>query len=119
MPYTIDFEKFSDPGFRAGSMDLGNPPVKPIPHQEFPRVIYNHKRSYGPRINQFRDERTGAISETHIPATVISKTVLSQDELDAALEQGWDLKPPKYEAEEVDMSDKPIETVKRGRPKAS
>lgn len=114
MPFEIDYEQ----AFKDQSMDLGKPPLKHLDHMEFPKVIYNHKRSFGARINLFRDEKNGQITETHIPESIMSKTVASKDELDAALAQGWSEKPPKFETEEVDMATAPLETVKKGRAKA-
>lgn len=69
MPYAINEELLST----KTSLDIANPPVMSIPHQEFPKMVYLHPK------DKTREHAT--------------KIVHSASELEAAKKQGWRPQP--------------------------
>lgn len=116
MPFQIDEARITDPQFQAGSMDIANPPVKQIPIYEFPRVLYNHKRSKGPQIIIRVNPNTFLETETHVPEKIVTMTVENKEQLDKALAQGWDMKPPHFDDVQVVEPEEQPEAPRRGRP---
>jgi hypothetical protein len=94
-PLTIDEARMrSTPGSEAPivSMDLHKPPVKFIPHLEFPRIIYKHPVEPF-QVIEHRNTRHELVDEEIVPTEHLTKEVADQAQLDAALEEGWVLKP--------------------------
>ena len=71
MPYAIDEEKINDPSMQV--MDPGKPPLKQIPFQAFPKMLYLHPK------NKTKEHQT--------------KIVASAEEQDAAMKLGWRPEP--------------------------
>lgn len=67
MPFAVDEDKMTSASMQV--MDIGKPPLKQIPHMEFPKMVYLHPK------DKTKEHRT--------------KVVKDRDELDAALKQGW------------------------------
>lgn len=74
MPFQIDEEKMG--GLKM--MDIANPPVKQIPHAEFPKCVYLHPK------DKTREHKV--------------KIVQDASELEAAKKQGYRVKPHVPEA---------------------
>lgn len=75
--------------------DPNNPPKVPYSHKEFPKVVYDHKASKPSRDKLVMQHGTEHVQ--HVPAKLATKNVNNQAELDAALAEGWELKPPVLE----------------------
>ena len=71
MPYAIDQEALESPNLKI--MDIGKPPVKSIPYAAFPKALYLHPT------DKTKEHR--------------SRVVNNEAEMDAALKQGWRVKP--------------------------
>ena len=71
MPYAIDEDKLNSDSMKV--MDINNPPVKNIPHEKFPKLVYLHPKDK---------------TKEHL-----TKIVKNDDELKAAMKQGWQIKP--------------------------
>jgi hypothetical protein len=69
MPKQIDTDRMSE----LKVLDISNPPVKEIPHQAFPKMVYLHPK------DKTKEHKF--------------KVVQSQEELDAHAKQGWKTKP--------------------------
>lgn len=67
MPYAIDEEKLNSPNMKM--LDINNPPLKQIPYQPFPKMVYLHPK------DKTKEHKF--------------KVVQDQHELDQALKQGW------------------------------
>ena len=89
MPRAIDEEAFSE----LKTLDINNPPTKNIPHDSFPKMVYLHPKDK---------------TKQHRPLVVNNET-----ELDAATEQGYQLKPHNPVVPAEDLSEH-FETPKRG-----
>lgn len=63
-------------------VDLNNPPKEPYRFQKFPKMVYDLAHSE--------------------PGHVVSQIVRSEDDLEAALEQGWSESAPAYSDEHVE-----------------
>lgn len=77
MPYAIDQEALDSPNMKV--LDINKPPVKPIPHQLYPKMVYLHPK------DKTKEHRT--------------RIVADQEELEAAQKQGWRETPHIPEAE--------------------
>lgn len=71
MPYAIDEERLNDPGLKV--LDIQAPPMKAIPHQEYPKMVYLHPKDK---------------SKEHL-----AKVVGSPEELELATAKGYRLQP--------------------------
>ena len=71
MPFAIDEDKLNSPNMKI--MDINLPPIKAIPHEKFPKMIYAHPK------DKTQEHRT--------------KIVQNDEELKSALKAGWKLKP--------------------------
>lgn len=97
MPYAVDVDlmkaKSDDPNAKTLlSMDMAKPPVKQIPHLEFPRVVYKWpNEAY--RIEIHRNAKHEVVDEERIPAEHLAKSVADEKELKAALKDGWVKEP--------------------------
>jgi hypothetical protein len=102
MPYEIDQEALDSPNLKI--LDINKPPVKSVAYQSFPKMVYLHPK------DKSKEHR--------------GKVVQDADELEAALAQGYKLKPHVPVAPVEDLSENfEAETpeLRRGpgRPKAS
>ena len=80
--------------------DLSKPPVEPYEFREFPKILYLHKQCR-PAFNRDRVPVNGGAPFTeHIPAHLVTKVVHNKSELELALKQGWNEKPPLFKDEE-------------------
>ena len=94
MPFTVDVEAMTDrPGKPAiVSMDPAKPPVKQIPHMEYPRVVYLHpKEPY--KIIIHRNTQHEIVEEERIPSEHLTRVVNDAKELAQALKDGWVKEP--------------------------
>lgn len=76
MPMAIDEEALNSPNLKV--LDIHHPPMKAIPHEEFPRAVYLHP------VDKTKEHR--------------AKLVVGKRELEAALKQGYKLNPHVPEA---------------------
>jgi len=67
MPYAIDQEALDSPNMKV--MDIHHPPMKSIPHEEFPKMVYLHP------VDKTKEHRV--------------KIVANKKELEAATKHGW------------------------------
>src|SRR6185437_12988538 len=87
-PFAIDEEKIKE----KQAMDLNNPPVRSIPFQEYPRLVYKHpKRPF--REVKRRDAAGNTVEVTYEPSEHKYKSVSSQAEFEQALKDGWRKEP--------------------------
>ena len=82
MPYVIDEEKINAPDMTI--MDPAKPPLKQIPYQPFPKMVYLHPK------DKTKEHR--------------SIIVQNQGELDNAQKQGFRLEPHVPELGPVDLT---------------
>lgn len=84
MPHVIDEEKLNDPS--TTTLDIAHPPLKQVPHAEYPKMVYLHPKDkakeHKHRIVESREEEEAAAkkgyrTKPHIPV------VPDEDELDA------------------------------------
>lgn len=75
----------SSPENKPQQIDLNNPPKVPYTHQEFPRLVY--AAHYDHAFHSHPDN-------SHTEKVDMTLKVNSQDELDAALADGYQLEPP-------------------------
>lgn len=101
MPFTIDTErmKAGNPFMRDGQevkplLELRNnePPVIPIPHMEYPRVVYLHPNEPF-RTIEHRNDKFEVVGTERVPTEHLSKTVADKKELEAAMDEGWVTEP--------------------------
>lgn len=71
MPYALDEDKLNSADLKM--MDIGNPPTRNIPHQEYPRMVYLHPK------DKSKEHRT--------------EIVENEDEMDAAEASGFRTAP--------------------------
>ena len=71
MPFAIDEDKLNSPNNKV--MDINHPPIKSIPHESFPKMVFAHPK------DKAQEHRT--------------KIVQNDRELTAALKSGWKTKP--------------------------
>jgi hypothetical protein len=94
------------------TLDLNNPPKAPYTHQEFPRLVYHPDYQAG------HDLDGRPLSPKNSGHLV---TANSQEDLDALLEKGFTIEPPKVvepAEEEQEEAPAPATPVKRGGKKA-
>lgn len=89
MPFAIDEAKMN-PGSseRIVTLDPAKPPVKNIPHLEFPKCVYMHPVDPFFTV-EHRNARHELVDEEVVPTEHLSKTVANADELTQALAEGW------------------------------
>lgn len=88
MPFEVDTEAME----KAKILDITKPPLRQIPHMEFPKVIYKHPKEKIQTV-RVRDERGNVVEEYKEPTTHIAKKVNNKAELDKALKEGWVREP--------------------------
>lgn len=90
MPFAIDEEKMkgNEKTQQIQSLDLAKPPVKSIPHAEFPRVIYKHPKEPF-RVVVHRNANFEVVGEERVPSEHLARKVNDAKELAAALKEGW------------------------------
>jgi hypothetical protein len=94
MPFAVDDEAMKGaPGKNPIiSMDPAKPPVRQIPHMEWPRVIYLHPKEAF-KVVVHRNTRHEIVEEEHIPSEHLSKLVHNPKELADAIKDGWVKEP--------------------------
>jgi hypothetical protein len=100
MPHTVDEERMKGKPFtRDGvevkpilQMENGNPPVKFIPHMEFPRVLYKHPNEPFVEV-EHRNDKFELVGTELVATEHISKVVANEAEMKAALADGWVKEP--------------------------
>lgn len=89
-PFAIDNEKMSPTSqTRVLSLDPAKPPTKPIPHMEFPRVVYKHPNEPF-LVVEHRNTKHELVEEEIVPAEHLSKLVMCREheiELEQAAKQ--------------------------------
>jgi hypothetical protein len=97
-PFTIDEAKMQgkpEPGQDSEvlvSLDPHKPPVKAIPHMDFPRVVYKHPREPFKTI-EHRNARHELVEEEVIPTEHLTMRVDDKRALEKALKEGWVMEP--------------------------
>lgn len=102
MPFEVDTEAME----KAKILDIGKPPLRSIPHMEFPKCIYKHPKDKFKTV-RVKDERGVVVEEYKEPTTHLTKIVNTKAELDKALKDGW-VKEPYIPA---DLPDELYESV--------
>lgn len=94
MPFAVDEEKISQkPGHQTlTALDPAKPPVKEIPHLEFPRVIYKHPKEPF-RTIVHRNAQHEVVDQERVPSENLARVVKDAAELEAALKEGWVKEP--------------------------
>lgn len=75
--------------------DINRPVTQKYIHQEYPKTLYNHAQSK-PETTEKKIVH-GEAHEVHVPAQLKTCIVRSEDERDAKLAEGWELKPPVFD----------------------
>lgn len=97
-PFTIDEAKMqgkTKPGEDSTilvSLDPHKPPVVPIPHMDFPRVVYQHPLEPFKTI-EHRNARHELVDEEIVVAEHLTRIVADKKELEKAIKEGWVLEP--------------------------
>ena len=94
MPFTIDEERMRKQASFDVSAAPNSPtgiPIKQIPHQEFPRVIYKHPTQPFRKI-EHRNTQHEVVDVETVPAEHLTKVVNDEKELKRAIAEGWVLK---------------------------
>lgn len=101
MPFEIDQEALESPNMKV--LDINKPPVKSIAYQPYPKMVYLHPK------DKTKEHRT--------------KIVLTPEELDTAMNQGYKTAPhiPETVIEDlsIDFESEVPEKRGPGRPKNS
>lgn len=95
MPFAIDQEAMEGANMKA--LDINRPPLKQIPYIAFPKMVYLHP------VDKTKEHRT--------------KVVQNDDELQAALAQGWRKQPhvPQPPADpQIEAGEFEVEPARRG-----
>ena len=99
MPFAIDEDRMiTDPTKRKpgieplASLDPAKPPVKQIPHMEFPRVVYKHPAEPFKKI-EHRNAHHEVVDVETVPAEHLTRVVADEKELKRAIAEGWVTKP--------------------------
>jgi hypothetical protein len=104
MPFTVDIEAMTADPVRNPdkkvlvAMDLAKPPVKQIPHLEFPRVVYMHPKERYRKI-EHRNALHELVDIEMVPAEHIARVVADKRELEQALKDGWQKEPFVFQAD--------------------
>lgn len=95
LPQAIDDTKFKD----RLTFDVSQPtnpatgiPTKSIPHMEYPLIVYKHPKEPFKKVLH-RNAQHEVVHEEIVPTEHLTKTVNDENELKAALSQGWGRKP--------------------------
>lgn len=92
-PFAIDEAKMQQGSAeQILSLDPAKPPVKSIPHMEFPRVVYKHPREPFLTI-EHRNAKHELVELETVPAEHLTRVVADKAELDRALDEGWVKEP--------------------------
>lgn len=67
-------------------------PVKQIPHMEFPRIVYMHPNE-PLQTMEHRNDKFELVGTEVVPTEHLAKQVKNEDELIAALAEGWVKEP--------------------------
>lgn len=83
---------------RPQDLDLSKPVIVPYQYSAFPKMLYMHS-ACRPAFNVQKgvDAQQLPILQ-HVPAKLVTRVVHSESELTAAVNAGWDPKPPAFEA---------------------
>jgi hypothetical protein len=93
-PFTVDEDRMQG---KIGeqqlvSLDPHKPPVRPILHMEFPRVVYKHPLEPFRSI-EHRNNRHELVETEVVPTEHLSLVVKDKAELEKALKTGWVAEP--------------------------
>lgn len=78
--------------------DLSKPPVEPYRYRPFPKVLYNHAESTPTRHEKVA-KHGGVVEDVTHHVHYATITVHDQEELEAALADGYSEKPPVWDEE--------------------
>lgn len=100
MAQTVDEERLKGkPFFRDGveikplmQMENNNPPLKQIPHMDFPRVVYKHPNEPFMEI-EHRNAKFEVVGIEVVSAEHLTMKVADETALKAALKDGWVKEP--------------------------
>lgn len=93
-PFAIDNDKMhAGSPERLLSLDPAKPPVKSIPHMEFPRVVYKHPNEPF-LVIEHRNSKHELVEEEIIPAEHLSKVLMCREH-EIEMEQGAKQSPPR------------------------
>ena len=99
MPFAIDEEKMVTDPLQAKpgaqplvQLDPAKPPVKVIPHLEFPRIVYKHPKEPFYKV-EHRNAQREVVDVEFRPAEHKTLKVNDAKELAAALKEGWVKEP--------------------------
>lgn len=92
--------------------DLSKPPVVPYQHKKFPVTVYNHESSEPPAI-ELRRYPDGREDEVHVGAKLVTRVVRDEEELSAAVAEGWALDVPTFDVGEAEEHERAAVVVKR------
>ena len=88
MPFAIDDEAIK----AKQSLDINSPPLKSIPFQEYPRLVYKHpKRPF--RQVERKDAAGNTVEVTYVPSEHKYRSVANEAEFKQALAEGWRTDP--------------------------
>jgi len=73
-------------------MDQAKPPVKEIPHMEFPRVVYKHPLEPTRKI-EHRNANHEVVEVEKIQSEHLTRVVADEREMQTALADGWVKEP--------------------------
>lgn len=91
MPYAIDQEKLDSPNLKV--LDIAQPPMKSIPHIEYPKMVYLHpkdkSKEHRTKVVNSREEEESALAsgyrkQAHVPAVPVE--AIDETEFDIAPE---------------------------------
>jgi hypothetical protein len=95
MPKTIDESVLSKRMMLDMSAPQGSPtglPVRDIPHEEYPRVIYKHPVEPFKTI-EHRNAKQEVVREEIVQAEHLTRVVSDKKELESAMKDGWKKEP--------------------------
>jgi hypothetical protein len=99
-PFTVDEERMKGRPFKRDGIEVlpllqmegNNPPVRLIPHMEYPRVVYKHPNEPFTEV-EHRNDKFELVGTETVVTEHLTKLVASETELKAALEHGWVKEP--------------------------
>ena len=98
----IDQAKMEDP--KTQILDIGHPPMKTVPDEFWPRLVYKHPKEPFRKI--MVPVGGGRREEQTVPTVHTYKKVADKKELEAALKTGWVENP--YLPKDPDADEVPV-----------
>lgn len=92
MPFAIDEDKMKPSEGQIVTLDPSKPPMKSIPHQDFPRLVYKHPTEPFRKV-EHRNAMREITQVELVPTEHIYKSVADAKELAHALKEGWVKEP--------------------------